>query len=142
MNICETARFDANEFFANKSGLGVTPFRLNQYGVAIGGPVVLPKLNLRDKMFWFASWEGFRRRRGSAVLASVPPEAFRRGDFSSLLQGSSPTIIRDPVNGNVPFPEQRHSPNRINPAIPTALAADGSATESQRRCAEPGKQLQ
>lgn len=113
--------FDANEFFANKSGLGVTPFRLNQYGVAIGGPVVLPKVNLRDKMFWFASWEGFRRRRGSAVLASVPPEAYRRGDFSSLLQGSSPTIIRDPVNGNAPFPNNIIPGNRINPAIPTAL---------------------
>lgn len=113
--------FDANEFFANRSGLGVTPFRLNQYGAAVGGPVVLPKLNLRDKMFWFASWEGFRRRRGSAVLASVPPAAFRRGDFSSLLQGATPTIITDPFNNNAPFPGNVIPPQRINPAIPTAL---------------------
>jgi hypothetical protein len=53
-------KFDANEFFANRSNLGRTPFRLNQYGVTLGGPVMLPKVNLRDKMFWFFSWEGFR----------------------------------------------------------------------------------
>ena len=69
--------FDANEFFANRNALGKTPFRLNQYGVAIGGPVMLPKADLREKMFWFFSWEGFRRRRGSALLGNVPPERLK-----------------------------------------------------------------
>ena len=90
-------KFDANEFFANRSNLGKTPFRLNQYGVTLGGPVLLPKADLRDKMFWFFSWEGFRRRRGSTLVASVPPAEFRNGDFSSLLTQSTPIYLRDPL---------------------------------------------
>jgi Carboxypeptidase regulatory-like domain len=122
-------KFDANEFFANRSGLGKTPFRLNQYGVSVGGPVMLPKANLRDKMFWFFAWEGFRRRRGSALLGSVPPADFRAGNFSSLLTQSSPVYLRDPLlSGNCDandrtacFPNNIIPQGRINRAIPTAL---------------------
>lgn len=109
--------FDANEFFANRNGLPQTPFRLNQYGVAIGGPI--PKIS--DKMFWFVSWEGFRRRRGSTQLGNVPPAAFREGDFSQLLTGSSPIVIRDPFANNAPFSGNIIPKALINPAIPTAL---------------------
>ena len=34
---------DANDFFANRQGSGKVPFRQNQYGVAVGGPVIVPK---------------------------------------------------------------------------------------------------
>ncbi|MEZ5354890.1 MAG: carboxypeptidase-like regulatory domain-containing protein [Bryobacteraceae bacterium] len=109
------SKFDANEFFANRSGLPKTPFRLNQYGVAIGGPV--PKL-ASGKMFWFVSWEGFRRRRGSTQLGSVPTAEFRNGDFSALLPA---TVIRNPFANNAPFPNNVIPRNLINPAIPTAI---------------------
>ena len=36
-------KFDANDFFANKQNTGKVPFRQNQYGVALGGPVIIPK---------------------------------------------------------------------------------------------------
>lgn len=124
-------KFDANEFFANRSGLGKTPFRLNQYGVTLGGPVLLPKADLRDKMFWFFAWEGFRRRRGTTLLTSVPTEAFRRGDFSALLTQSTPVFIKDPLktgacNANdktACFPNNIIPTARINQAIPKALEA-------------------
>ena len=123
--------FDANEFFANRSNLGKTPFRLNQYGVTVGGPVLIPKVDLRDKMFWFFSWEGFRRRRGNTLVASVPPPEFRNGDFSSLLTQSTPIYLRDPLKtGNCNasdrtacFANNIIPQARINPAIPNALEA-------------------
>ena len=135
---------------ANRSGLGKTPFRLNQYGVTLGGPVLLPKVNLRDKMFWFFSWEGFRRRRGTTQLASVPPAEFRNGDFSSLLTQSSPIYSRDPLlTGNCNaadrtacFPNNIIPQARINRAIPTALETNGSAAEPARISSEPGLQPQ
>jgi hypothetical protein len=110
--------FDANEFFANRNGLPKVPFRQNQYGVSIGGPV--PKL-ARGKMFWFASWEGFRRRRSSTQIGNVPTAEFRRGDFSALLTGSSPTIITNPFANNAPYPGNIIPTAQINPAIPTAI---------------------
>ncbi|MGH9843213.1 MAG: carboxypeptidase regulatory-like domain-containing protein [Blastocatellia bacterium] len=124
-------KFDANEFFANRSGLGKTPFRLNQYGVTLGGPVLLPKADLRDKMFWFFSWEGFRRRRGGTQLASVPTTAFRNGDFSALLTQSTPVFIKDPLktgscnasDKTACFPNNVIPQARINQAIPKALEA-------------------
>ena len=122
-------KFDANEFFANRNGTGKVPFRLNQYGVAVGGPVLLPKADLRDKMFWFFSWEGFRRRRGNTLLGNSPPADLRRGDFSSLLTQASPIYLRDPLlTGNCTaadrtacFPGNIIPTSRINKAIPTAL---------------------
>ena len=56
-------KFDANEFFANRQGSGKVPFRQNQYGVSVGGPVVIPKPTT-----------AVTRRSGSRVgKASVAP---------------------------------------------------------------------
>ncbi len=109
--------FDANEWFANRNGLGKTPFRLNQYGVAVGGPI--PKLS--NKMFWFVSWEGFRRRRGSTQNGNVPIADFRAGDFSQLLSRANPVTIKDPFT-DLPFANNVIPSARINQAIPKALA--------------------
>ncbi len=124
-------KFDANEFFANRSKLGKTPFRQNQYGVSVGGPVLLPKADLRDKMFWFFSWEGFRSRRGSTLLASVPTAAFRSGDFSALLTQTNPIFIKDPLKAGACnatdktacFANNIIPTARINQAVPKALEA-------------------
>lgn len=88
-------KFDANEWFANKQGRGKVPFKQNQYGVAVGGPVVIPKVyNGREKTFWFGSWEGFRWRRGQTAQNTVPVDAMRNGDFSMI-----PNRIYDPLTG-------------------------------------------
>ena len=115
-------KFDANDFFANRQSRGKIPFRQNQYGLAGGGPVVVPKVyNGRDKTFWFASWEGFRRRRGQTAQSTVPLEAMRGGDFSSLSRK-----IYDPLTGvadatgrviRQPFANNRIPANRINPGM-------------------------
>lgn len=113
---------DANEFFANRQGRGKVPFRQNQYGVAFGGPVWIPKIyNGRDKTFWFVNWEGFRRRRGTTAISTAPIAEQRTGDFS---QQARP--IFDPLTGELdsqgriirqPFAGNRIPASRINPAI-------------------------
>ncbi len=113
-------KFDANDFFANKQGTGKVPFRQNQYGVAVGGPVVIPKIyNGRDSTFWFFNWEGFRARRGQTNISSFPTAAQRAGDFSALsktiydpytgVSGPNGSIIRQPFPGNI-IPADRISP--------------------------------
>ena len=115
-------KFDANDFFANKQGTGKVPFRQNQYGVAVGGPVLIPKIyHGRDKTFWFFNWEGFRARRGTTNISSYPLQEQRNGDFSGLGKpiydpltgrlGTDGSIIRDQ------FPGNRIPANRISPAM-------------------------
>ena len=116
-------KFDANDFFANKNATGKVPYRQNQYGVAVGGPVIIPKLyNGRDKTFWFFNWEGFRERQGQTNISSYPTQAQRNGDFSALgkpiydpltgvLGADGKSVIRQQFANNI-IPA-----NRINPAI-------------------------
>src|SRR3954464_2072702 len=77
--------FDAKNFFdpANKP---IPPFRLNQFGANIGGPVVIPHVfNGRDKLFFFADYEGKRVSQAQTFTSTVPTAAFKSGDFSALL---------------------------------------------------------
>jgi len=89
----------------------------NQPGGSIGGPVYIPKLyDGRNKTFFFASIEFEQLGGGSSnVLVlnpTVPLAAWREGDFSGLLPG---TIVRDPFNGNTPFPGNIIPKARLNP---------------------------
>ncbi|MDP3001232.1 MAG: TonB-dependent receptor, partial [Bryobacterales bacterium] len=113
-------KFDANPWFNNRDGIDKTPFKQNQYGLAFGGPVLIPKLyNGRDKTFWFASWEGFRRRRASTLRLATPPAELRAGDFSGVASIFDPLtgqidaagrIVRQPFSGNQ-IPKNRMEPS-------------------------------
>lgn len=50
--------FSANTYFNNKNGLPRDTLKRNQYGFAVGGPIK------KDKLFWFASYQGRSRRPG------------------------------------------------------------------------------
>lgn len=59
-------KLDANNFFSNSSGLERPPIRLNQYGGNLGGPVK------RDRLFFFANYEGATVRRSQEMRGNVP----------------------------------------------------------------------
>ena len=71
-------KLDANNFFRNRSGTPKTPFRQNQFGATVGGPVI------RDKVFFFSSYEGTRRRESITRESTIPTPAMTGGDFSGL----------------------------------------------------------
>src|SRR5438309_1254029 len=52
-------KLDANNFFTNAAGQARAPFRQNQFGAAVGGPVV------RNKTFFFADYQGTRQNSAS-----------------------------------------------------------------------------
>lgn len=61
----------------------------NNFGATLGGPIK------RNKLFFFVSYDGTKQRTASPGFYTVPTEAFKRGDFSSVSQ-----IIYDPNTGN------------------------------------------
>lgn len=68
---------DATNFFANRARLA-KPFRLrNQFGAAVGGPII------KDKTFFFADYEGLRDRAGTVRFSSVPQPIWRQGLFAT-----------------------------------------------------------
>jgi hypothetical protein len=92
-------KLNANDFFANRSGTQRPPFRFNQFGGTVGGPVVIPKLyDGRNRTFFFANTEIVRFIQGITFTAVVPDPPQLRGDFSNarLADGRSVTIY-DPA---------------------------------------------
>lgn len=67
-NIYEFIRNDklnANDFFLNSAGRPRPVFTRNQFGGTIGGPI------LRDKFFFFGSYQGTRERNGASLSNSL-----------------------------------------------------------------------
>lgn len=58
--------FDANDWFANSRNLGEAARRLNNFGGTFAGPIV------KDKTFFFGSYEGLRLRQPATVITDVP----------------------------------------------------------------------
>jgi len=92
--------FDARNFFDPDE---IPPFRQNQFGFTVGGPIVA------DKVFFFGNYEGLRIRQSITRTFTVPTAELRSGDLSA-----SPTPIIDPLTG-APFPGNIIPSNRIDP---------------------------
>ncbi len=123
-NFLRNKVLNANTFFNNRSRIGRPAFTQNQFGGNVGGPV------LKEKLFFFFSYEGFRQRQGQSFLFSVPTEAMRNGDFSALTARihdplttcgrlGNPACAKD-ANGNdiitrQPFADNKIPANRLDP---------------------------
>ncbi len=100
----------------------IPAFRQNQFGFSLGGPVYIPNVYARKSRTWFfASYEGFRRRQAASGLGRVPTEAQRNGDFTGLPAVFDPFTTRpNPANANQflrdPFASNRIPSSRINAA--------------------------
>lgn len=84
----------------------------NQFGGTVGGPII------KDKLFYFGSYEGTYDRQFAFRFTTVPTMAMRAGDMSE-----SSRIIYDPATGNLdgsgrlPFPGNRIPDDRISPIV-------------------------
>jgi hypothetical protein len=71
---------DAKNYFDDPAR-PIPEFSRQQFGATVGGPL------RRDRLFVFGSYEGTRIDQAFTRVATVPPMAWRDGDFSSLLTG-------------------------------------------------------
>ncbi|GGA67255.1 hypothetical protein GCM10011507_18480 [Edaphobacter acidisoli] len=75
--------FDARDSFADEYSAGPSPFRQNQFGVTVGGPVFLPKIyDGHNRTFFFFGYEGWRYVQAAESKYIVPTDAELSGDFS------------------------------------------------------------
>lgn len=110
-------KLDAKTYAFTQARPPKDPFRWNQYGFTLGGPVWIPKIyNGRNRLFFMSNFEGFRSRKQLRVVGDVPTLAMRSGDFSQI-----PAPIFDPAShvrqGSTiiarPFPNNSIPQNRI-----------------------------
>ncbi len=108
-----------------------SPFRYNNFGFAVGGPVWIPKVfdKWRNKFFWFVAEDWIRERNTQTETQAVPTTLMREGNFSQLLEpnpwysgvhqlyypGTCPKLGNAgciPIPGNI-IPPSMLSPNGI-----------------------------
>jgi hypothetical protein len=100
-------RLDGANFFANRAGAAKPPYRQNQFGGTLGGPLI------RNRTFYFGSYQGTRIRLGESNISTVPSMELRNGDTSKQpairrnifdpysIRGSGADAVRQPFPGNV-----------------------------------------
>ncbi len=109
-------QLDATNFFANRSGAKKPVYQQNQFGATLGGRII------KNRTFFFASYQGTRIRRGQSFISSVPSRdivqrldfnaqpAVRRNIYDPLtLSGTGATATR------AQFPSNRIPESRIDP---------------------------
>ncbi len=111
---------NANNMYNNTNGIRRPPFKVNEFGGSVGGRII------RDKLFFFSSYQFLRHNRGTTSLMTVPTPAEAKGDFSH-------TFVSD-ANGS-PVPAQIFDPwnvTQLGPdlyqraAIPNAIIPNPS----------------
>ncbi|MEP6644574.1 MAG: carboxypeptidase regulatory-like domain-containing protein [Acidobacteriaceae bacterium] len=73
---------DARNYF---DGDKIPPFKRNQFGGAVGGPIV------KNNTFFFADYEGIRQSKGITSFTTVPSAAARAGLLCSNPGGADPS---------------------------------------------------
>jgi len=117
----------------------VTPFKYNDFGFELDGPVRIPKIiNGKDKLFFMVDEEWYRTRSSNPNNnATVPTPQMAAGNFNGYFYqwkdtngniNNQPVIINDPLTGQ-PF---------ANNTIPTNRIASQSTALLQYLGAAPG----
>ena len=90
--ILQNEKLNANRWENNWNNAPRSPFKQNQFGGAIGGPIV------KNKLFIFGDYQGTRiataggvvQNLGYGGLRTIPTQAMLNGDFSSILGSTVP----------------------------------------------------
>jgi hypothetical protein len=88
-NFLRNDALDARNTFASTK----PPFRYNQFGASVGGPVI------KDRTFFFGNWEEYRYRRSQVRIGSFPTVGQKGGNFTDLRNAQGALIpIYDPYS--------------------------------------------
>ena len=126
-------------FTSGQAALPKAPFKWNQYGYTLGGPV------WSNKIFFMSNWEGYRDRKQNQNNYSLPLSAWRTGDFSSysgVLYDPATCTVSGSTRSCAAFPGNQIPASRIHPISkkllefypePTAPGISNNYTSQQNR---------
>ena len=95
LNFCGIPTLDAKNFFDDPNA-PIAPFKQNQFGGTIGGPI------FKNKTFFFADYQGTRIRQAQTLISIVPSPSEVGGNFSDLLTGNPTTYFHPCAYGSGP----------------------------------------
>jgi hypothetical protein len=108
--------FEANDWFSNQAGVDRTKLVRNTFGGALGGPIV------KDKLFFFYSYEGRREATAKPVTEVVPLPSLGQGilNYTYCADSDCNTVL--PASLSAAQVQQVYPDTGINPAALSALA--------------------
>lgn len=108
---------DARNFFDERSAVNperIPPFRRNEFGFTLGGPVVFPGYNGRSKTEFFFEYQGFRQVLGTTQVLAVPTAAERAGLDTTAYSGDTLFVPVNPTIASIlrryPLPNDPSGP--------------------------------
>ncbi|MBV8552186.1 MAG: carboxypeptidase regulatory-like domain-containing protein [Acidobacteriaceae bacterium] len=139
--LLQNTDLDANTWENNKAGVPRNKFIQNQFGGAMGAPII------KNRLFVFGDYQGTRiRTAGGAVqnlgygqYFTIPTPAMVQGDFSRLLGGSIGTI-----NGTNVLQNEIFDPTTttcLSGCLPGTLTGNGSGNPIYSRNPFPGNKM-
>ena len=106
---------DSRSYFETASDLNKLPFRRNQFGGSVGGPVK------KNKLFFFGNYEGFRQALAQPVTNVGYPEPY-------VASGELPCSVQFPANPSCPAGASGTPGSGTNPILPIPEAIGSGAT--------------
>jgi len=122
---------NANTLFNNAFGLAKPDLKKNIYGGTLGGPIV------KNKLFFFGSWERYSRDNQYNDTYGVPTAKMRNGDFTEVAASYANFRLFSPYTGGVggvgraEFPNFTIPGNLISPQARNAMAYYPAPNTSQ-----------
>ncbi len=117
-------KLDAADWFEDNGGIPKGELRQNQFGGAIGGPI------LKDKAFFFGDYEGLRRVQGTALTGTVPTLSESNSGFTNLadlIGGQATASGANTISGNNPAQDRMDNLGR---EIPFGTIMDPATTRA------------
>ncbi len=121
-------KLDAKNYAFTAARPPKDPFKWNQFGFTLGGPISIPKLfDGKNRLFFMANYEWFRQRRNVQAVNSVPTADMQAGNFNDVVTTPNASLqtqgIFDPrsravvngVNTAQLFPNNVIPSSRIHP---------------------------
>lgn len=106
------ADLNARQFFDAQK----PPFQQNQFGAAIGGPIV------KNKTFFFADYQGLRVHEASTSIVTEPTAAMRSGNFSGVATIYNPATYNSATNTRTQFGGNQIPVSQMDPVALNLLA--------------------